>query len=74
MIPVIRDHPQLLGIGLDEDTAIIVQGDQCEVIGASKALFYDAAKWPPKDGHWWTELSTEQRYDLKQRKPLEPAK
>ena len=74
MVPVIKDRPQLLGIGLDEDTAIVVQGDQCEVIGASKALFYDAAKWPPRDSHWWTELSAGQRYDLKQRKPLDPAK
>jgi cyanophycinase len=72
MIPVIRDRPELLGIGLDEDTAIVVQGDQCEVIGRSKALFYNAKTWPPKDGHWWTELSAGQRFDLKARSPIKP--
>ena len=72
MIPVIRDRPGLLGIGLDEDTAIVVRGDQCEVIGRSKALFYNARTWPPKDGHWWTELSAGQRFDLKSRSPITP--
>ena len=67
MIPVIREHPQLLGIGLDEDTAIVVHGDECEVIGRSKALFYNAQSWPPSDGKWWTELTAGQRFNLKAR-------
>jgi cyanophycinase len=37
-------HPNLLGIGLDEGTAIVVQGDQAEVIGVSQALFYDPSE------------------------------
>ena len=35
MLEVIDKHPELLGIGLDEDTAIVVQGDQFDVIGKS---------------------------------------
>ena len=40
MLEVIDAHPQLLGIGLDEDTAIVVQGDQFDVIGKSYAVIY----------------------------------
>jgi cyanophycinase len=41
LIDVIETHPDLLGIGLDENTAIVVQGDEFEVIGASYVLIYD---------------------------------
>jgi len=34
-------HPDLLGIGLDEGTALVVQGNRAEVIGRSQALIYD---------------------------------
>jgi cyanophycinase len=33
LIEVIEAHPELLGIGLDEDTAIVVSGDNFQVIG-----------------------------------------
>jgi cyanophycinase len=38
---VVEKHPELLGIGLDESTAIVVQGQQFEVIGASKIAVHD---------------------------------
>ncbi len=38
--PVLRAHPTLLGIGLDEATAIIVRGDRCEVAGAGTVRFF----------------------------------
>ncbi|MBK5292546.1 MAG: cyanophycinase [Acidobacteriia bacterium] len=41
---VIVAHPELLGIGIDEGTAIIVQGDVLEVMGASKVAIYEAGK------------------------------
>ena len=41
LIEVIEAHPELLGIGLDENTAIVVQGDEFEVIGASYVLIFD---------------------------------
>src|SRR5262249_19750962 len=34
MLPVIAAHPDLLGIGLDEGTAIVVHGDTARVVGA----------------------------------------
>jgi len=43
MLEVIAKYPDLLGIGLDEGTAILVRGDEAEVIGRSKAAFYNTA-------------------------------
>lgn len=39
---IIRAHPELLGLGLDENTGIVVQGDTFEVIGESFVAVYDA--------------------------------
>jgi cyanophycinase len=41
LIPVIKRYPNLLGIGLSEDTAIVVKGDQLEVMGKSKVAIHD---------------------------------
>ena len=38
---VVEQHPELLGIGIDESTAIIVQGQQFEIVGASKVAIHD---------------------------------
>jgi len=44
LVPVIAKHPKLLGIGIDESTAIVVKGDQFDVIGESKVAIYEAGK------------------------------
>jgi cyanophycinase len=41
LVGVIKAHPQLLGIGLDENTGIVVQKNAFEVIGHSYAAIYD---------------------------------
>ena len=38
---VVAKHPELLGIGLDESTAIVVRGQEFEVVGASKIAIHD---------------------------------
>lgn len=42
---VIARYPELLGIGLDENTAIVVKGDEFEVIGQSFVAIYDYNHW-----------------------------
>jgi cyanophycinase len=37
---VLERHPDLLGIGLDEGTAMVIRGNRAEVIGSSMALIY----------------------------------
>lgn len=41
LIPVIQKHPNLLGLGLSEGTAIIVTGDRFEVLGKWKVAVHD---------------------------------
>lgn len=43
---IITAHPDLLGIGLDENTAVVVQGNEMEVIGRSFVAIYDYKLWP----------------------------
>ncbi|MES2697079.1 MAG: cyanophycinase [Verrucomicrobiota bacterium] len=45
--PVLKKHPELLGIALDEATAIIVRGDACEVKGPGHARFFPTPEAPP---------------------------
>jgi len=41
LIPIITKNPDLLGLGLDEDNGVIIQGDTLEVIGRSYTTIYD---------------------------------
>ncbi|MFQ5739654.1 MAG: cyanophycinase [Acidobacteriota bacterium] len=66
LLEVIRSHPELLGIGLDEDTAIVVQRDEFEVIGASYVAIYDHRKMVDSGGRFYF-LAPGDRYDLKTR-------
>lgn len=44
LLPVISRHPQLLGIGLDEGTAIVVRGRRAEVAGLHSAHFINSTR------------------------------
>lgn len=41
LVDFIKANPQLIGIGLDESTAVVVQKDTLEVIGKSYVAIYD---------------------------------
>jgi cyanophycinase len=45
LFDILKIHPELLGIGIDENTAILVRGNQFEVTGASYVLVYDGSFW-----------------------------
>lgn len=45
LIEVITRYPELLGIGLDENTAIVVKGNEFEVTGQSFVAIYDYNLW-----------------------------
>ncbi len=42
LISVVLEHPELVGVGIDESTAIIVRSGVFEVIGAGNVVVYDA--------------------------------
>ncbi len=46
LLSAVLDHPEDVGIGIDECTAIIVQGRSFEVIGRSNVVVIDARKTP----------------------------
>ncbi len=73
LIEVIEAHPELLGIGLDEDTAIVVQGDRFEVIGSSYALIYDNQSTTGAAGKFYF-LAPGDRYDMATREATRPSR
>ena len=68
MIEVLRTRPELLGIGLDEDTAIVVSGDMFEVIGQSYVAIYDNQR-SLNSGAFFYFLTAGDRYDMRARQP-----
>jgi len=72
LIEVVEAHPELLGIGLDEDTAIIVQGDRAQVIGSSYALIYDNTASTGESGQFYF-LAPGDRFNLATREGARPA-
>ena len=71
LLEVIDRRPDLLGIGIDESTAIVVQGDRIEVIGESKVAIYDKSYQPGADGKRYYFLEPGARFDLRLRRPPE---
>ena len=66
LIEVIETHPHLLGIGIDEDTALVVEGDEFEVIGQSYVVIYDHERLLDSGGRFYF-LGAGDRYDLRRR-------
>ncbi len=66
LIPVIEAHPELLGIGIDESTAIVVEGDRFQVMGAGYVLIFDHEHQLDSGGRFYV-LAPGDRFDLKAR-------
>jgi cyanophycinase len=72
---LISKHPYLLGIGIDENTAIVVKGNEFEVIGQSFVAIYDYRLWQDnpagkrklQNGARFFLLRKGDRYNLKTR-------
>lgn len=70
LLEVIREHPEILGIGLDEDTAIIVEGDEFRVTGSGYVAIYDAEADLDLNGGSFYFLEPGDRFDLSTRTPM----
>jgi cyanophycinase len=68
---VVAAHPELLGLGLDENTAIVVQGQHARVLGASKLIVTDPKFTPAADGLHYFTLSNGEVLDLATRRKVE---
>ncbi len=76
MFEILDNKPELLGIGLDENTGIIVSGNQFTVFGSSYVAIYDGTRWSaerdtiyqlPEGSREYYLLKEGHRYDLKNR-------
>lgn len=71
---VIETFPQLLGIGIDEGTALIVKGPVGLVQGKGQVHFYDRKKINKPDTKDYESVGRGGRYQLVQRKVLNTGK
>jgi len=80
MFDILKNRPKLLGISIDENTAIIVQGNSFEVLGNSYVIIFDGSFWSregwglknlPENNKLFYFLRQGDKYDLIERKILE---
>lgn len=79
LFEILKQKPELLGIGIDESTAIVVKGNTFKVIGKSYVIIYDGTFWsregsrlkklPSKDQLFY-HLRKGDSYNLKERKVI----
>jgi cyanophycinase len=65
---VVAAHPQILGIGLDETTALIVRGHVAEVIGQHQVHFFDRSKPVVEGEPDYTSVPAGKKYNLAARR------
>ncbi|MEM9077956.1 MAG: cyanophycinase [Bacteroidota bacterium] len=80
MFDILKNRPELLGLSIDEKTAIVVQGNTFEVVGPSYVILFDGTFWsregsqlknlPSKENLFYF-LRNGDRYDLKKRKVID---
>ena len=70
MTQLVNRYPQLLGIGLDEATAIVVKKSQAEVVGRGDVYFYNRQLEVKKGDPDYIALPAGTIYDLAKRKVI----
>lgn len=80
LFDILKVYPELLGIAIDEDTALVVNKNEAEVFGSTYAAFYDGGFWsregsqlknlPPPESRFYF-LKAGDRYDLGLRKVVD---
>lgn len=73
LMEIIEARPELLGIGIDEDTAIIVRGDNFEVMGSGYVAIYDAKKMIDSGGRFYF-LAPGDSFNLATREAFRPSR
>ena len=64
----------LLGIGIDQGTAIVVTQDQFQVTGRGQIYLFNARQWSDESDSWtYQTLPSGARFDMKLRQVIEPS-
>ena len=87
LLSAVAEHPAYLGVGIDEDTAIVIRGEEFEVVGSGAVTIVDASNlgYTNADDHEDEHmlaltdvclhvLPAPYRFDLAARRPVIPAK
>lgn len=67
LINVVDAHPGLLGIGIDEQAALLVRGARFEVLGSGRVAIYDDQL---REGRWFYYLTPGATFDLASRRAV----
>jgi cyanophycinase len=79
MYEILKNRPELLGIGIDESTAVIVRGDIFEIMGPGYVAIYDKSFWSregselkklPDNDFIFYFLKKGDKYNLRERKVI----
>ena len=69
LVNVVDAHPKILGVGIDDDAALLVQKNIFEVIGTGRVAIYDNVR---RNGSWYYWLKPGDRFDLAIWEKLKP--
>ena len=61
LVNVVDANPNILGIGIEDDAALLVRQNTFEVIGTGKVAIYDNVR---RDGSWYYWLNPGYQFDL----------
>jgi cyanophycinase len=61
LVNVVDAHPHILGIGIDDEAALLVRGNRFEVIGSGRVAIYDNVR---HGGSWYYWLRPGDCFDL----------
>jgi cyanophycinase len=66
-----KAHPELIGLGVDESTALIVRGSTMQVVGQHHVTVFDRQSDAPAETPEFAVLKSGERYDLRQHRRME---
>jgi cyanophycinase len=67
LVNVVDQHPSLLGLGIEDNAALLVRGDTAEVLGSGRVAVYDDKK---HEQLWYYWLEPGARFNLASRRPI----
>ena len=66
-----KAHPELIGLGVDESTALVVRGSTMQVIGQHHVTVFDRPASSESENSEFAVLNPGERYDLRQHRRME---
>ena len=69
LVNVVDAHPSILGIGIDDEAALLVRQNAFEVIGTGRVAIYDNVR---HGGEWYYWLEPAEQFDLSSWSKINP--